>query len=507
MKRIASMHPIIRELFMNLARVCFGIILFIALGFSSVNSQTITVTPNPIAFPTISIDSMYTMTVRVSGSGLSGTLLTITKPYGFSVTPSSIAVIGGAVDSAVSMVFSPTGGTDNYTYTGDLVAACGTVSRTVPVTATAILPPSSLVLQNGLKVDNRTYQFDIMFFRNSDVTFRLDTLRPVLTFNRLISYGDITATVNGSELTGSLEPEGDVVVTNNGAVATLALTGIVSDSLANPNAPGLLIPLSPGVKVGTVTLRSSTDFVPGSSLNLQWSNATSVKAYLGKCKCNHFWHIDITKAASLLNIINNVPLPVQLKTFAVVSAAPTAVSFKWETASEVHNFGFVVFRSSLPEGPYTRVSELVQGHGTTLAPQTYQWTDKVPNASETYYRLRQYDLDNTYHDYEPIQVDLAYTTGVSDRTNGPKVFQLAQNFPNPFNPTTVLQFSVEHTGPASLLAYNAIGQVVATLYNHSAEAGHAYQVRFDAGNLASGVYFCKLSSGGQEKMIRMALVK
>ena len=200
-------------------------------------------------------------------------------------------------------------------------------------------------------------------------------------------------------------------------------------------------------------------------------------------------------------------LPIQLSSFAASSATPSAVTLKWETVSEVDNYGFIVYRSAAIDGVYNPVSALIQGHGTTLQAQSYDWTDNSPSASETYYRLRQINTDNSYKDLTPIKVTMSVNTAVNNVVSTPKVFQLAQNFPNPFNPSTMLNFSVEKSGQTTLVVYNAIGQQVATLYNQVAEAGKSYQVKFDASRMASGMYLCRLSSGDQSKMIRMALVK
>ena len=202
------------------------------------------------------------------------------------------------------------------------------------------------------------------------------------------------------------------------------------------------------------------------------------------------------------------PLPIQLSSFTATSTNGTSVKLHWGTVSEVNNYGFMVYRAASLHGVYTQVSPLIPGYpgGNTVAPQSYQWIDNTPNAGDTYYRLRQYDMDNSFHDYEPIQVNLALM-GVNGYQSAPKVFQLMPNFPNPFNPSTMVKFSVEKSAPTTLVVYNTLGQEVATLFNGPADAGRYYAVKFDANRLASGAYFCRLISGDKNTMIRMALVK
>ena len=93
----------------------------------------------------------------------------------------------------------------------------------------------------------------------------------------------------------------------------------------------------------------------------------------------------------------------------------------------------------------------------------------------------------------------------------PNAFALAQNAPNPFNPTTSIQFSVPTTGVANLVIYNAAGQVVRTLVDGVIEAG-SHQISWDGmdnfgRSVASGVYMYRLTSGDQQTVRRMTLVR
>jgi hypothetical protein len=70
----------------------------------------------------------------------------------------------------------------------------------------------------------------------------------------------------------------------------------------------------------------------------------------------------------------------------------------------------------------------------------------------------------------------------------PESFSLQQNHPNPFNPTTTIEFSLEETAFASLNVYSVDGKLIADLVNGLTASGN-YTVAFDASNLSSGVYF------------------
>lgn len=90
--------------------------------------------------------------------------------------------------------------------------------------------------------------------------------------------------------------------------------------------------------------------------------------------------------------------------------------------------------------------------------------------------------------------------------NLPDHFSLSQNYPNPFNPSTQIRYSIAKSGIVTLNVYNVLGQKTATLVDRRQSPGD-YAVSFDAGGLASGVYFCVLNSGTYTSTKEMVLLK
>jgi hypothetical protein len=88
----------------------------------------------------------------------------------------------------------------------------------------------------------------------------------------------------------------------------------------------------------------------------------------------------------------------------------------------------------------------------------------------------------------------------------PENYYLGQNFPNPFNPKTTIDFSIKNSVFVSLKLYNTLGQEVATLVNGEMNAGN-YRVDFEASKLASGVYFYKLQAGSFTQTKKLSLIK
>jgi Secretion system C-terminal sorting domain len=97
--------------------------------------------------------------------------------------------------------------------------------------------------------------------------------------------------------------------------------------------------------------------------------------------------------------------------------------------------------------------------------------------------------------------------GVNDRSSEkPDNYELSQNFPNPFNPSTTITFSVGRYCYTSLQVFNVLGQKVATLVDTRMNAGQQ-SVVFDASKLSSGVYFYRLDAGNFSSIKKMMVLK
>ena len=86
------------------------------------------------------------------------------------------------------------------------------------------------------------------------------------------------------------------------------------------------------------------------------------------------------------------------------------------------------------------------------------------------------------------------TLGVAENDYLPLSFELYQNFPNPFNPATVMRYQLPVTSYVELKVYNVLGQKVATLVNEVKQPGN-HEVMWDANGMSSGVYFSRFTAG------------
>ena len=97
-------------------------------------------------------------------------------------------------------------------------------------------------------------------------------------------------------------------------------------------------------------------------------------------------------------------------------------------------------------------------------------------------------------------------TTIEDENQVVDNFYLAQNFPNPFNPSTKINFGLKSSGNVEVSVYNILGNKVATLVNGFKSAGN-HSVSFNASNLSSGIYFYKIVTNGFVQTRKMILEK
>ncbi|MGD1045808.1 MAG: glycoside hydrolase family 3 N-terminal domain-containing protein [Bacteroidota bacterium] len=104
-------------------------------------------------------------------------------------------------------------------------------------------------------------------------------------------------------------------------------------------------------------------------------------------------------------------------------------------------------------------------------------------------------------------IQLSLSTGVRDiDSRVVKEFHLSQNYPNPFNPTTTIKYQVPKTSAVTLIILDVLGREVAFLLNEEKSAGD-YNVKWNASNLSSGVYFYRLHAGSFLETKKMILLK
>ncbi|MBE0644197.1 MAG: T9SS type A sorting domain-containing protein [Bacteroidetes bacterium] len=189
----------------------------------------------------------------------------------------------------------------------------------------------------------------------------------------------------------------------------------------------------------------------------------------------------------------NSPLPVELVSFSARRKDNT-VDLRWNTATELNNYGFEIERATEKDGAYTTLG-FEQGQGSKNSPTEYSFEDAGAPASTLYYRLRQIDRDGSVS-YSPIVEVLAGTARIE-----------IGNFPNPFNPSTTITFQSPEDGMARLAVYNTLGEQVAVAFDGEVRQNESISVPFEAADLPGGAYFYTVTVGTQTQTGKMLLTK
>ncbi|MCU0344465.1 MAG: M12 family metallo-peptidase [Ignavibacterium sp.] len=183
---------------------------------------------------------------------------------------------------------------------------------------------------------------------------------------------------------------------------------------------------------------------------------------------------------SNVNFTIEEAIPVELLSFSA-QRTDAGVELNWKTATETNNSGFTIERSRDEEN-FTQIG-FVSGRGTTTEITSYNYLDTEIETGKYYYRLKQTDYDGTFKYLNVVLVDAGL----------PKQFQLSQNHPNPFNPSTTIKFQLPVDANVRIDLYNSIGQKVSELLNNNLSGG-VHEVTFEGTNLSSGIYYYTMNA-------------
>jgi hypothetical protein len=104
------------------------------------------------------------------------------------------------------------------------------------------------------------------------------------------------------------------------------------------------------------------------------------------------------------------------------------------------------------------------------------------------------------------EINAIPTSVHSAGTSIPEGYSLLNNYPNPFNPSTTIQYGLPSRSHVSLTVFNSLGQTVTSLMNGEQEAGY-HEVHFDGSHLPSGVYFYRMQAGRFTETKKLLLMK
>jgi photosystem II stability/assembly factor-like uncharacterized protein len=175
------------------------------------------------------------------------------------------------------------------------------------------------------------------------------------------------------------------------------------------------------------------------------------------------------------------PLPVELTGFTA-AVKQNSVVLNWKTATELNNYGFEVERTLYNNPSVTTKWEslgFIKGSGNSISTKEYSFTDITISGNGKFsYRIKQIDNVGKINYSKETEISVNFI---------PQVYSLENNFPNPFNPGTVIKYSLPYESNVKLTVYNTLGIKVRELISEVQQPGlHDY--KFNAAGLSSGVY-------------------
>ena len=337
---------------------------------------------------------------------------------------------------------------------------------------------------------------------------------------------DVSASVSGwgmeAKVNGSYKSE-DITTHTSTATKDVNITvNVAEPDVTIPDAGYTVQPFIYWARNGALTLDYAVGLNPGT---------TGFETFWGLHYAAHPdpafilpWRLDVEKGLGL-----NPNLKYYCKSLRVSPSAPDPGDYVQITA-RVHNFslkdtdGPVKVRFYLGH-PDSGGTPIVGTEGLTdLSTPTYipsrdfrtvqmYWVapSGLGTSSRVYAVIDPDNLLTEIHEENNIgfvPIRQAGLTGVEETKPAPlpEGVRVAQNFPNPFNPTTVVSCQSPVAGSIRLVVYDLLGREVAVLMDETKEPG-IYYVPFDATGLASGVYLCRMSAGEFVQVKKMLLLR
>ena len=349
---------------------------------------------------------------------------------------------------------------------------------------------------NGDYYTANEFTFDIVIRHTDNTLFEYAGGQFTIDFNTHVSNGgtlSFTFSSDTSDLPANLRPRNPHIVYGSN-ISQMILEFNIFPSPGN----GFLIPGNSGVTIAKLKFKTT-------AATFQFEGGPLGGWYIINLQAE--WKITQTKVCAF---IENVPVaitpyysfiensglnvnPVELSVFSS-AVHENNITLSWTTSAEINNSGFDIERKTI-NGQWTKIG-YVKGNGTTNETSNYNFTEKL-TTGKYYYRLKQIDYNGNFEYFE-----------LTEEVNigAPYNYELSQNFPNPFNPYTKINYSIPDAEHIFLKVSDITGKEVSVLVNQIQSAGY-YTVSFDASGLPGGVYFYSLTYGGFTNTKRMVLIK
>jgi Secretion system C-terminal sorting domain len=321
-----------------------------------------------------------------------------------------------------------------------------------------------------------SYSFDFYIQNTGD---------PLTVYSFQFGWSIVASASNGGTLTGAWSGVNPLITLTNGGspkAPSFATAGYIKGGWnvsAGGSGSGVVIPSTP-FKIATFTINNTVPFTGYPCVTWYFGGAPGLKTVVNATNGSTVYDVTSLGTYSYVVPMGDCLWPVELSSF-VTNVQGRNIILNWETKTEKNSDKFIVERKTI-NSDWESIGS-VKAADLSNSPKQYSYTDNKLQQGKYQYRLKLIDNDGSFN----------YSTVVEAEVSVPKNFELSQNFPNPFNPSTKINYSLPFDSKVTLEVYNITGARVNQLVNEEQLAGY-YSVDFGASNLSSGVYFYRISA-------------
>ncbi len=217
-----------------------------------------------------------------------------------------------------------------------------------------------------------------------------------------------------------------------------------------------------------------------------------------------------SKGDLTIGLDDDQTLPVQLSSFDVFNTNSSNVMVKWVTQSESDLDGYRIYRNCDNNLNNAEMLDVFIPGTNTSQTQTYSYIDNSIEVNGIYYywiKMIDYDASSSFYGPAIIEVEDDFNNSVDI----PLTTGLVSIYPNPFNPTTSIRYSLDSNSLTEIKIYNVRGQLVKTFDLGMQTTGFhklVWNAKDDNGNkLPSGVYFSRMKANNKIDTKKIILLK
>ena len=193
-----------------------------------------------------------------------------------------------------------------------------------------------------------------------------------------------------------------------------------------------------------------------------------------------FWGNQTTSVA--LNLVD----------FNISIINKNSVLLKWSSNNDKRNNGYEIERYTISNESRDVLDKnnwivvgFVKNEGNNNSLQSYSFIDNQSATGKSIYRIKQVNFNGKYEYSSELEISIGI----------PEMYSLDQNFPNPFNPLTIIGYSLPSDSKVTIKIFSLLGQDLVTIKDEIVYAGN-HSVEFNAADLSSGIYFYSINATG-----------